>query len=423
MLSVWALLFGAVLFALTLLEKPLRRLPLAPAVIYLAVGVVAGMLLGAPDAAAITDRAHTLELVTEFAVLVSLVAVGLRLQAPPTWRVWHPALLLAGPGMVMTVALGTGVAAVILGLPWQAALLLAAVLAPTDPVLASEVQIRSDVDRDEVRLSLTAEGGLNDGSALPAVMAALGLIGLHELGPAGSRWLLLDVVWSIGGALLMGVALGRAAGALLRVRSSAGDPLLRDELLYVGVVMAAFGLARLTATSTFVVAFAVGVTMLLPFREPALASPGQALALRLGEFGARIERLVEAATVLAVGLALYGVRPCWQAWLFGAVLALAVRPLAVWAVLRTGHLLRSQRRMIGWFGIRGIGTLYYLSFVLDQGVAGSVAAELIEASLAAVAVSIILHGVSATPIMIAYQRRRAAMSPAARKAATAGPPV
>ena len=418
MLSTWALLFGAVLLALTVLEKPLRRLPLAPAVIYLAVGVVAGLLLDAPDNAAITDHASTLELVTELAVLVSLFAVGLRLQAPPTWHAWQAALLLAGPGMVMTVALGMAAAVVILGLPWQAALLLAAVLAPTDPVLASEVQIRSDADRDAVRLSLTAEGGLNDGTALPAVMAALGLIGLRELGPAGSRWLLQDVVWAIGGALLIGVALGRVGGALLRARSSAGDPLLRDELLYMGLVMTAFGLARLTATSTFVVTFAAGVTLLLPFRAPALAGSGQALAQRLGEFGARIERLVEAATVLAVGVALYGVRPGWQAWMFGGVLALAVRPLAVLAVLRNRHLLRSQRRLISWFGIRGIGTLYYLAFVLEQGVAGSVAAALIEASLAAVAVSIILHGVSATPLMTAYQWRRSTMSRAARAGAS-----
>ena len=208
MLSAWALLFGAVLLALTVLEKPLRRLPLAPAIIYLVVGAAAGTLLGAPDAQGIVRHAETIALATELAVLVSLLAVGLRLQVPPTWRAWQVALLLAGPGMVFTVVLGMAAAVVLLGLPWPHALLLAAVLAPTDPVLASEVQIRSDADRDTVRLSLTAEGGLNDGTALPAVLGALGLIGLHELGPAGGTWLLHDLVWGIGGALAIGLALG-----------------------------------------------------------------------------------------------------------------------------------------------------------------------------------------------------------------------
>ena len=428
MLGAWALLLGAVLLALTLAERPLRRLPLGPAVIYLIVGWTAGASFGTPQAVTAADLqkyAAAATVVTELAVLVSLLAVGLRLRVPPTLRAWSPALLLAGPGMLVTVALGTLVAIWVLQLPWALALLLAAIMAPTDPVLASEVQIKSDDDRDRVRVSLTAEGGLNDGSALPAVMLGLGFLGLHKLGTSGVSWLLQDVLWAIGGGLVVGLALGRLVGALLRHRSTAGDPLLRDELLTIGLVMAAFGLAKITATSTFVVVFAAGATLLLPFRNPAqissesgaagagagaatIAPEGQQLAERLGDFGTRIERVIEAVTVLAVGWALYAIPPSWPALAFGMLLALLVRPLAVFAVLRPHHMLPGQRRLIAWFGIRGIGTLYYLSFALEQGVAGQQALQLVQAALTAVAVSVVLHGVSATPLMTEYQRRRAA---------------
>ena len=181
MLSGALLLLGAVLLALAVCEQAVRRLPLSPALIYLLAGLLAGWVFGAPAPRTLIEQAPALVATIELAVLISLFAVGVRLRVPPTWKAWRVALLMAGPGMVVTIALATAAAVLVLGLPWPAALLLAAILAPTDPVLASEVQIRSERERDAVRLSLSAEGGLNDGSALPAVMLALGALGLHSL--------------------------------------------------------------------------------------------------------------------------------------------------------------------------------------------------------------------------------------------------
>jgi sodium/hydrogen antiporter len=341
-------------------------------------------------------------------VLISLLAVGLRLRVPPRLSAWRVALLMAGPGMVVAIVVATGAAVWLLGLPWPAALLLAAILAPTDPVLASEVQIKSDEDRDAVRLSLTAEGGLNDGSALPAVMLALGLMGLHTLGAQCRDWWLNDLAWAIGGGALLGMATGSLLGWALRARIKRRDMMARDELLYVGALALAYGLARATGTSSFVVVFAVGATLLWPFHEHTLAHGGQALAERLGAFGQRLERLVEAAGVLGVGLLLHSVPPSWPALAFALVLVLVVRPLSVFSVvrLRRGRITQQQRRLVAWFGIRGIGSLFYLAFVLDHGVHGPLAQELIGATLATVALSIVLHGISATPVMGSYQRRR-----------------
>lgn len=405
MLTSTLLLFGTVLLALALADRAVRRAPLAPAVVYLGVGWAAGALLGAPDAPAIERQIGWLAVSIEAAVLVSLLAVGLRLRAPPTLRVWRVAGALAGLGMAATVALGAAAAVWLLQLPWPMALLLAAVLAPTDPVLASEVQIRDATDRDAVRVSLTAEGGLNDATALPAVMLALGFLGLHTLGPQGLGWAWRDLLWPIGGGALLGLALGRACGHLLRRRLAAGDTLARDELLYVGLLALAFGLARASGTSTFIAVFAAGVSLL---SSPLARGPAGALSERLHAFGARIERLVEAATVLALGFALHGVRPGAMEWLFGLALALVVRPLAVLLVVRRHGregVTRGQRRLLAWFGIRGVGSLYYAAFALEHGVTGGAAAELLRATLAALAVSVLLHGVSATPLMNAYHRR------------------
>jgi NhaP-type Na+/H+ or K+/H+ antiporter len=344
-------------------------------------------------------------------VLVSLFAVGVRLRVPPTMQPWRVALLLAGPGMVVTIAVAAlaGHGLLALGLP--AALLLGAIIAPTDPVLASDVQIRSERDRDTVRLSITAEGGMNDGSALPAVMLGLGWLGLHEFGSGWHRWWIADLAWPIGGGALVGAGGGWLLGLLLRDRLRAGDPLLRDELLYVGAVALAYGLALALQVSSFVVAFAAGITLMLPLQRTPQAEPGQALAQRLHAFGARYERLIEATMVLFVGVALHGVAIEWRHLGFAAAVLLVARPLAVLLVVPRRLLLRRQRRLVAWFGIRGIGSLFYLPFALEHGVDGALAHELVATVLSCVALSIVLHGVSATPLMLAHQHSRAARRP------------
>jgi len=410
MLTITLLLFGSVLLVLVLADRAVGHLPLTPAVIYLAAGWCAGAALGAPSAGYLEAHAPMLTVATELAVLVSLFAVGLRLRLPPGLRAWRQALLLAGPGVVVAILLGTVAAVLVLQLPWQVALLLAAVMSPTDPVLASEVQIRSGEDRDAVRLALTAEGGLNDGSAFPGVMFGLGVMGLHELGPFGLQWLLSDLLWPIGAGALLGLGVGAGLGRVLDARARRGDTLARDELLYVGVVVLAYGLARATATSSFVVVFCAGAALLQPVRRDASAPGGPKLSARLSSVGGSIEKLMEAATVLCVGVALHSVHVGLRQLAYAALLVAVVRPLSVLAVVRRG-LTSSQRRLAAWFGIRGVGTLFYLAFVIEHGVAGSLAEELMAASLAAIALSIVLHGVSATPLMAAYHRRRGGGGP------------
>ena len=406
MLTAALLLLGGVLMLLALSEQRVRPWPMSPALIYLGVGWAGAVWLGGPEVKTLTQHAASGVIVTELAVLVSLFAVGLRLLLPPTFKAWRVALLLAGPGMVVTIVLAMGAAYLLLGLPWAAALLLASVVAPTDPVLASDVQIESSEDRDAVRLSLTAEGGMNDGGALPAVMLALGLLGLHGLGPGGAQWWWADFIWPIAGGALIGSALGGLIGLALKRLLAHGDRVLRDEFIYVGVVVLSYGLARALNASSFIVAFAAGTTLLLPLRNAASESAASRLTDRLHAFGARIERLIEAALVLVVGAALASVGVGWRELGFALVLLVVVRPASVLAVVRRAHMPLAQRRLVSWFGIRGIGSLFYLVFALEHGVTGTLASTLTSATHACVALSIVLHGVSATPLMHAYKQRR-----------------
>ena len=425
MLTATLLLLGAVLLAMCLLELHVTRLPMSPAIVYLAVGWIAGWMVRArvltPPTA--PERADLLVIITEIAVLISLFAVGLQLRMPLTLKGWRVAGMLASVTMLATIAFATLAGRWLMpGLGWAGALLLAGILAPTDPVLASEVQIRSQNDRDAVRVALTAEGGLNDGTALPIVMLALGLLGIGELGPGGSRWLWHDLAWPIVGGALLGWCFGRGLGKLIHRLLRGGHALGWDELLYLGIITVAYGLSRLTDTSSFLFVFAValGLFRRSPQAEASLAHAGvepDELADRLLAFGHRCGRLVEVVMVLLLGFAMPWVHWRGEPLVYAALLLVVIRPLSVFVTIHRNRLTRPQKRMVAWFGIRGVGSLFYLALVIDSGVPPALTVDLVNATLPAIALSVLLHGVSATPLMALYRKRRVLQKRAKRQGA------
>lgn len=193
------ILIGLVFVAMALTGSILKRLPLTTALLYLVLGAVLGSLGVGWIRLDPLGQSALLERLTEVAVIVSLFSAGLKLRTPFTSGRWQTPVRLAFLAMAVTVALITLVGVYALGLPLGAAVLLGAVLAPTDPVLASDVQVESPEDQDQLRFGLTGEAGLNDGAAFPFVMLGLGLLGLHELGEGGWRWLAVDVLWACAG--------------------------------------------------------------------------------------------------------------------------------------------------------------------------------------------------------------------------------
>ena len=407
--AIWSLIIGALLLTMALAGTWLRRLPLSTAMLYLAAGFgigPAGLALMAPDPLVYSV---ILERASEVAVLISLFAVGLKLGLPFSDRGWRLPARLAIVSMTMTVAMIAAIGMAGLGLSLGASILLGAILAPTDPVLASDVQVVEASDRDRLRFSLTGEGALNDGAAFPFVMLGLGLLGLHDLGTGGWRWLAVDVLWATVGGLLIGGALGTLVGRLvvyLRSRHKASVGL--DEFLALGLIALTYGLAVLSHTYGFLAVLAAGIALQRVTERPGeVARTASAdLMQEVQGFNEQLERIAEVAIVLAIGgMLAYTYLHASAVW-FVLVLLLVVRPVSVWVGLLGAPVSRDQRVLISWFGIRGIGSIYYLMFAINQGLPRVLAEELIALTLTGVAASIVVHGISVTPLMSAYARRK-----------------
>jgi len=407
--AIWSLIIGALLLTMALAGTWLRRLPLSTAMLYLAAGFgiwPAGLALMALDPLVYSV---ILERASEVAVLISLFAVGLKLGLPFSDKGWRLPARLAIVSMTMTVAMIAAIGMVGLGLSLGASILLGAILAPTDPVLASDVQVVEASDRDRLRFSLTGEGALNDGAAFPFVMLGLGLLGLHDLGTGGWRWLAVDVLWATVGGLLIGGALGTLVGRLvvhLRSRHKASVGL--DEFLALGLIALTYGLAVLSHTYGFLAVLAAGIALQRVTERPGeVARTASAdLMQEVQGFNEQLERIAEVAIVLAIGgMLAYTYLHASAVW-FVLVLLLVVRPVSVWVGLLGAPVSRDQRVLISWFGIRGIGSIYYLMFAINHGLPRALAEELIALTLAMVAASIVVHGISVTPLMNAYARRK-----------------
>jgi NhaP-type Na+/H+ or K+/H+ antiporter len=429
--ELWALIVGALLITMALAGSLLQRLPLSTGMLYLAAGAVlgpAGLELMNPDP---QRDVELLERAAEIAVLISLFAIGLKLGLPLSDSRWHLALRLATTSMVVTIALVAAIGHYAFGLPLGAAVLLGAVLAPTDPVLASDVQVTDATDRDRLRFSLSAEGGLNDGAAFPFVMLGLGLLGLHDLGAWGWRWFAVDVVWAVVAGLAIGGACGAVVGRLVvylrtRHRHSVG----LDEFLGLGLIALAYGLTLLSHGYGFLAVLAAGVALqrMQQGNEKALDErriaarvagaedtreavatdaelAGAYMTREVQAFNDHLERIAEVAVVLVVGAMLYHVDFELESLWLVLVLLLVVRPIAVELGLLGAKVSADQRRLISWFGIRGIGSIYYLMYALNHGVPAAQARPLLDLTLTVVAASIVLHGISVTPLMNWYARR------------------
>lgn len=410
--ALWLALAGTLLIALTLGGSLLARLPLSTAMLMLGVGISLGpwgLDLATPGP---FDSGKLLEHTTEVIVLLSLFGSGLKMSASLSDRRWFPPLRLAVLSMLLTVALITAIGVWGLGLPLGAAVLLGGILAPTDPVLATEVQLADAEDRDALRFALTGEGGLNDGTAFPVVMLGLGLLGLHDIGTGGWRWVAVDLVWASVAGLAIGAALGVGVGrAVLTLRRKHGHALGHDNFLALGLIGLAYGLAVLLHGYGFLAVFAAGLALRHTEQrdERRAAQPRDAavpLAPAVLDFNNQLDRFGELAGVALIGMLLWAVPWVPAALWFVPLMLLAVRPLAVVLGLVGAGVPASKQRLIAWFGIRGIGSVYYLSYALNHGLQSDIAETLVGLTFAVVVASIGVHGVSVTPLMARYQRGR-----------------
>ncbi|GAA1592658.1 cation:proton antiporter [Actinoplanes couchii] len=394
-------LFGAGALLAGILPRVLERRPLSMPMTFLGLGLLLfGLPLGLPEADPLAHPELT-EHLTEICVIVALMGAGLKIDRPFGRRRW------ASTGRLLIVAMPVTIAATALlgwwwaGLVPASALLLGAAMAPTDPVLASDVQVGEPTDEedseDEVRFALTSEAGLNDGLAFPFVYAAIA-IALHGLDPAGwfSDWVLVDVLYKgvvgLAGGALVGRLLGRLffrarRDSLRLARHSEGFQALAATFL-------AYGLVEVVGGYGFIAVFVAA-------RAIRAAERSHEYHQVLHDFAEQIERLMTVLLLLLLGGAVVGglLAPLtWQAALAGLALVFVIRPLSAFAALRGAPGRTSEHWVIATFGIRGVGTFYYLAYAVTH--ADFPNADLLWATAAfVVVVSVVLHGVAATPVM------------------------
>ncbi len=442
----WYLAVGVVLVTLTFTMPLLQRLPVSSPTLYLAAGLALGPGVLGVLSWDVVREARLLERVSELAVLVSLFTVGLNMRRSLKDRLWLVPLRLATLTMVVTIGAITAVGVLLLDLSIGAAVLLGAILAPTDPVLASDVQLQDASDRDELRYGLSGEAGLNDGAAFPFVMLGLGLLGVHpEPGLVGwvdqpfglGGWLLWDVAWAVAAGLAIGGATGWLVGrATLHLRQRPGLSLSLHEFLVLGVIALSYGTAELVDGYGFLSVFAAGYALryielraaghadnpaelpaMVPGRsqdDASLAAPqaAQLLAVSLIDFNDKLEHVLTASVVILVGGVLTTAHLTVELLWLAPLLFLVIRPLGVVIGLARSPVTGVRRALIAWFGIRGIGSIYYLTYAIETDLTGASAERLTGLVLSLVVASIIVHGLSVTPLMGWYERRRAGRSTA-----------
>lgn len=440
---VWVAMLGAVLLLLALTASYLRWVPVTTSVVCLALGIAlgpSGLGLLQLDLA---KASGWIEHLTEVAVLFSLFVSGLKLRLPLRSRNWRIASMLAGPLMLMCIG---GVSVLLhygLHMSWGLSLLIGAILAPTDPVLATLVQVNDAQDYDRVRFSLSGEAGLNDGVAFPFVI--LGLLLLQNT--AGEQWLMdwlvQDLLWAVPAGLLCGYWMGRGLGYFaLYLRTRHDDSTVSpNDYLALALIAMAYVFADLIHGYGFLAVFAAGLGLRQAEvhstpepHEPAehlvqpvvghqhvapehavkgdvadLEDTQVAAGIMLGDmlsFGGLVERAMEVFLVTLLGVVLLE-HWDWRAlWVAGALFVL-IRPLSTLLLPFGGLLDLRQRGMLGWFGIRGIGSLYYLFYALNHQLPPDVAAPSTNLTLSVVALSIAVHGLSVQPILARYQQRGA----------------
>lgn len=397
--TVLAVVSGAVL-VLALLSRALRRNALSPVLLALVVGALAGPdVLGWIDPTVNMPRGTLLHEVAGVALALAVADIGLGSTRDDLRANARRLVLLLTVGMAgMWLAAAAG-AWLLLGLPLSVALLLGAVLTPTDPAVASGLVTGPLPERTlprELRRTLQLESGANDGLALPFVLLA-GLLVTHADGTAWSRWP-VEAGREIGVAMVLGPAIGWTTGMLAR-QAHRHVTIAESFLPLVGISSSLFclGLARLVGGSGVLAAFLAGVTLSLSLPDELRGPVGHALTVA-GKLA-----VVGAFAVFGTVLPWSGwVALGWMAPVFALWILLVRRPPVVAAILPLTPTGSFSRAYLAWFGPVGVAAIYYLAYVEHYGL--SQYDRVFAAGSLAICASVLAHTLTSTPAVHAYDR-------------------
>lgn len=389
--------FGLLIALVAWLPLVLKRLPLSLPIVCVSLGGLIFWFAPLTQRLSPLEFPNVTERFTEFVVIIALMGAGLKIDAEFNVHRWAVTWRLLAVTMPLSIAL-IALLGAWAGLPWNAALLLGACLAPTDPVLASDVQVGppKSGEEDEVRFGLTSEAGLNDGLAFPFVHLA---IALALVGNSGEPWLLrwfsYNVIWEIAGGVAGGWVVGRAFGWLtFRMPGESQLAKTGDGLIAIAATFISYGLTEIIHCYGFLAVFVTALTIRQTHRQHDFHH-------ELHDLTEQVERVAIMVLLLLFGGALAGGLLAPLTWIdFGFAVAalLVIRPVAGLVGLIGLKASLGEKLTLAFFGIRGVGSFYYLAYALNHGPFDG--AERLWAIVALVVlISILLHGLTVTPIM------------------------
>lgn len=402
---IWLTGAGVLIAMVAWLPLALKRLPLSLPIICIAIGVGVFLLPGVALAPLPLRFPQITERLTEFVVIIALMGAGLKLDRVFNWRRWGVTWRLLAITMPLTILAITAIGGWGLGLGWAAALLLGACLAPTDPVLAADVQVGppKSGEEDEVRFGLTSEAGLNDGLAFPFVNLAIALALSTGTGTPWLRdWVLHNVLWEIGIGIAGGWAIGWVFGWLtFHVPAETKLAQTGDGLIAIAATFVSYGLTEMVDCYGFLAVFVTALTLRHSHRN-------HDFHREMHDITEQVERIAMMVVLLLFGGALVGgllKALHWQDALAAVAIILVVRPLAGLAGLAGLRAHWTEKLTLAFFGIRGVGSFYYLAYALNH--ASFANGDRLWAIVGLVSLlSILLHGLSVTPVMRALDRRQ-----------------
>ena len=396
---------GAMILIIAWLPIVLKKLPLSLPIVCVAIGAV---LFSAPPFSMWAPHPEKspklVERAAELIVIVSLMGGGLKIERLIAWKSWNVTWRLLGIAMPLTILLVMLLGGQLLGLGLATALLFAGSLAPTDPVLAGDVQIEHDENEEEAeaKFALTSEAGLNDALAFPFIHLAIAIAAAGSLNASVlTHWVLDAVLWKLGTGLVLGAGLGAAIGWII-YRMPAGTALSRtgDGFIALGATFLVYTLTEFAHGYGFLAVFVAGLTI----RQSAR---GHDFNKRLHDFADESERLLMMLLLLLFGGMLSaGLLDDvgWTAIGFAAIMLLVIRPLAGWVSLIGVKRPALERGIIAFFGIRGLGSVYYLSYGFNHAAFDH--QHLLWGTLGLIiGASILMHGVLVTPALTRLHRR------------------
>lgn len=375
-----------------------KRTKISYAILYVLLGMFLYAVIPALPTASPLDHNEFAIHLTEMVVIISIMGTGLKIDEPFSIKTWLVPFRLVTITMLLSITAVALVTWHFFNLSPATAILLGAVLAPTDPVLASDVQVGPPLDdnKDNTRFTLTAEAGMNDGMAFPFTWLAISLASISgTIQESLLSWVWMDLVYRIAAGVLIGYAVGKLLAYLvIHLPEKENFAVIRDGFVGIAITLAVYGITEMIHGYGFIAVFVTAITL----RN---AEMGHKYHKKLHGFTDQIEKILVAIVLILFGGAIVSgiLKPLTLRWaIFGLFFLLIIRPsTALASMIRVPYHVK-EKMAISFFGIRGIGSFFYLAFALKEATFNN-GAELWAVTSFIVLASIFIHGISATTVI------------------------